>query len=791
MNVWPRPFHPKRPSVRGSQGGPGPRSLHWGVGFAALVGLGLCSVPLFGTLGPESALVLGVLLPPWAAAIGARSARSAPCRSMPSSRLLCRAVGHGWLLVAVPVLLLALNALRFKTCEPFSGLSFLALGPLSGVTLASVVGVALGSATGRTVLATSLAAGVPLVAIGKALWDFVATPGIFAFGHFFGYFPGTLYDRRVDIPDAWFAQRALDVLIGAALWALVVALRDRQTGTVRVVHGLRHPIILALAATCTLAAGATERKALHLGQRTSSAYIKSRLGLAINSGRCQIVVPRELEVDEVRRLAQDCDFRVRQLETALGVHEDQRITAYFFRSANEKRTLMGAANVYIAKPWRREVYLQLATSPHPVLAHELAHVVARHAARGPFGIAGHLYGLIPEPTLVEGLAVALEPTARGELTSHQWAKAAQQAGVAPTLETLLGPSFFGRNQALAYTLAGSFLQHVLETRGKRTVREIYRQGDVVAVLGRPWSALEAEWRRALSRVPLPEHAQALAQARFERPGVFSQVCPHTVERLEAELSGALASGDIQRAVSTCRTVLDIDPNDTGTRALLVDTLARTGDSRGAQAELARLVGPPSAPGPVVARARVGLSDGAFIRGDYAAAEAGYRTLLREALPEAELRQIEVKLLGVSAGDPLRRWVAELLIGPPGRGIDTRTAVHATAQIAALEPGGLGPYLAARLLSAAGRYDLARPLLGEAVTRGLATRRLLIEAYRQRALAAFNERAYAEAEGSVTALAGLPDATLAEQLEARDWRARIDFVRRIEGIAPSAKNATSP
>ena len=44
---------------------------------------------------------------------------------------------------------------------------------------------------------------------------------------------------------------------------------------------------------------------------------------------------------------------------------------------------MGAMRVYIAKPWRREVYLQLADFPHPVFAHELAHVVARNASSGP------------------------------------------------------------------------------------------------------------------------------------------------------------------------------------------------------------------------------------------------------------------------------------------------------------------------------------------------------------------------------------------------------------------------
>ena len=37
---------------------------------------------------------------------------------------------------------------------------------------------------------------------------------------------------------------------------------------------------------------------------------------------------------------------------------------------------MGAADTYIAKPWRREVYVQAAGYPHPVLGHELMHVLA-------------------------------------------------------------------------------------------------------------------------------------------------------------------------------------------------------------------------------------------------------------------------------------------------------------------------------------------------------------------------------------------------------------------------------
>jgi len=64
------------------------------------------------------------------------------------------------------------------------------------------------------------------------------------------------------------------------------------------------------------------------------------------------------------------------------------VRAFFFRDAAEKKRLMGAGDTYIAKPWRKEVYLQMGAYPHPVLGHELAHVVAGSFGRGPFRIAG-------------------------------------------------------------------------------------------------------------------------------------------------------------------------------------------------------------------------------------------------------------------------------------------------------------------------------------------------------------------------------------------------------------------
>jgi tetratricopeptide (TPR) repeat protein len=749
-------------------------SVRWSMALAVVLGLVLCFLPLTSTIGPESALVLALLLSPLAALMGVRIGLSA--QGKPSSELLCEAVGLAWLLLAIPLALLALNLLRVDVCDPLGGLAFVALGPWCSLSLAAVLGVS-ASLLPRPRIATAIALAVPLLAIARALHDFLESPGIFAFGHFFGYFPGTFYDRQIEIGQAWWSHRLLSAVIGAGLWAFTIAARDLQSSRADLARLPQRPLLAALVAVAACAALLSARHSHALAHTTSSRHVAHSLGLIVEGPRCRAVVPRELERGEAQRLTEECELRISQLERALGVRESGRVTAYFFRSTQEKRALMGAARVYIAKPWRREAYLQLAGFPHPVLAHELAHVVARHAASGPFGVPGKLWGLIPEPTLIEGVAVALDPTTRDELTPHQWAKAAKRARVAPPISALLGPRFLAHNQALAYTLAGSFLRYVLDTYGAAKLRRIYRTGDVTGSLGKSFAQLEASWEKALAELPLPAHAEALARLRFERPGVFSQVCPHEIERLESELGAALGAGDLARAQQRCAEVLAIDPANTGTRATYAGTLAQRGAFERAKEQLHALLGPPAAPTATLARARALVADAGYARRDFEAARREYQELLRAPQPESDLRQLEVKLLALEAGEPTRSIIADLLIGKGGRPPDPRAAMHLIQRLYVLRRDGLAHYLEARQLMFAGRHDLAQPLIGGALERGLPTRRLRVEALRAAALAAFIVGALDEAAQHAESLKEDREASLAERAEASDFQQRIAFRRR--------------
>ena len=89
-------------------------------------------MPLLGVQGVESALVLGVIVPLFAAG-WARAARSRHARRRRQSAPL-RCSRHAACLrsacvLALPMLVLWLNALRVRNCAPLEGLAFMLLGP--------------------------------------------------------------------------------------------------------------------------------------------------------------------------------------------------------------------------------------------------------------------------------------------------------------------------------------------------------------------------------------------------------------------------------------------------------------------------------------------------------------------------------------------------------------------------------------------------------------------------------------------------------------------------------------
>jgi hypothetical protein len=752
------------------------------LGLAVALALALCCVPLFAVHGAESALVLGVCLPPMAAMVCARlTARlREQTGNVRPGRALELAVGYALLLFAAPTFVLLVDSARVRNCTPGLGFAFMLLGPGFGVVLASLVGVCCALSVRSARAASALAILVSLLPVGLGVLRFYASPAIFAYGHFYGYFPGTLYDEGVSITAPLLWLRVFTSLWIAGLALLVVSASDATSlRWSRPTRERRSGFAVAL--SCIALAAFAEVYAPELGHASSVTLIESALGGSMRSERCQLYFPRELSQHVRARLADDCDFRVWQAEHWLGLTHPAPISVFVFRSAQEKSALMGAAQTNLAKPWRSEVYISDSGWPNPVLGHELVHIVARGAGRGPLRIAGRALGLWPDLALIEGVAMAAAWQTQGGLTPHQWARAMLELGMTPRLSQLFGPSFLGQERSLAYTLCGSLLRFVADRHGSAAVREAYRTADLAAAVHLPLSMLEQQWHAYLRSVPLPGSALALARARFSGSSILSELCPHALAKLHDALDGSLAAGNDADAKLECTRILQIDATDAATRAALVAVLARSGAMQAAERELARLQKPPLGSPTFAARAQQALADESFRAGRLPEAAATYERLLQAPNDEESLRQLQVRALAAHAGGRQARLLFDLLVAEPGERTDPATAVHLARELRTERSDGLPSYLEARQLYFQKRFALAAPLLAEAQHLGLPTPELSAENLRLLAITRFATGELELSAQLFEQFAGHDNPGRAA--DAQDWLARITFTRSRVGVPP--------
>src|SRR5690606_27607511 len=130
------------------------------------------------------------------------------------------------------------------------------------------------------------------------------------------------------------------------------------------------------------------------------------------------------------------------------------------------RRLVGAAGTQFAKPWLAQLHIDARGHPHPVLKHELAHLIAAPLGRRPFGVSATALGFLPIQGLIEGAAVAADWPA-DDLTVHEKAAALERMGLAPRLDRILDAAgFWSQPASRAYSYAGSFVRWLVEAHGR-------------------------------------------------------------------------------------------------------------------------------------------------------------------------------------------------------------------------------------------------------------------------------------------------------------------------------------
>ncbi len=435
-------------------------------------------------------------------------------------------------LLALPLLISSLNALRVGGCGLLSGLGFYLLLPGVSVVFATAVAIFLHNHTRRRWLAVVLFFLLLLLSVTFTLLRTVYGVPLYAFNAFFGYFPGPIYDPALAI-DARLVLYRLFVL-GLALWWLLLDWQSIFTWRTRRAAGFWF---------LTLLLAGLFLSESHLGFYTSRDYLRRSLGSKLAGEGFQLFYDRRLSSQDFNpdEFKSDCQYWFDTIRRELQLEDNkQPITIYVYGDVASKKRLTGAGKTLIGDPINREVHMLPAAFPNTILKHELTHVLA-----GAFGIAR--LGLARTPGLMEGLAVALEGW-QGKFSTHQWAKAVMERERPPDVkEVMQGLKFYQFPMKQSYSVAGSFVEFLLQRYGLDRFKEVYRTGRFQRVYQLEIHELISQWRSWLDDVVLSAGDREEMQPVLARKAIFQRRCPHETASLRAVGYRATVSGDFERA----------------------------------------------------------------------------------------------------------------------------------------------------------------------------------------------------------------------------------------------------
>lgn len=577
-----------------------------------------------------------------------------------------RAVRPALWAVALPLALLLLNALRVRNCDPLEGLAFYGAMTAGSYLFAATLGAAAGLATGRAGRAAVLFALVWLAWVLRDALQLYLEPPIFVFSPFAGFVSGAIYDDVISLDSRLAAYRALNAAQLVVLWMVVSAAWSPEA---RRLQGrrlrARNVRWWALVAAVAVAAGVLFGLRARIGFELDRGAIQRQLGGEISSERVVIhydVV--SIGPEEAARLLEDHHHHLDVIADTLGEGFRGVVHSYVYRDPAQKRRLMGGARVDVAKPWLGEIHLNRTRIGASVVRHELAHVVLGQYAPPPLHLPVR-WRVIPHAALIEGCAEALEWMG-SQHTLHEWSAAMRAAGLAPSLQRLMGPDgFLSQPAGKAYTLSGSFARWLLDTRGPERFKAMYATADIEGTYDRPLGELLGEWNAFLDAIaPGPDLVEVTRQI-YDVKGLFHRVCPLETARLRAASRTAALEGRYDDTLDLLREILSFTPDDPRARAPLVGTLSLLGRAEECRAEAARLLDSDGVNGSMRALTRERVADVAWRSGETTTARRIYDSLVDAPALQRRRRNVLVKRDLVTDGE------REPILGPFLMGIERR------------------------------------------------------------------------------------------------------------------------
>lgn len=672
-----------------------------------------------------------------------------------------------------------------------------AIGALLGLSLALVLIIAGATVLGALIVgggvaiilgglfwliaphrSTVVALALPLVVIAAGgLYRFYSAPPVFTYNAILGYFPGNLYDENIELGTALLWSRLEQLAWVIAVLGIVASRLDvpsyRIARDARPAQRRFIPLFVALAA-------ATGGTLLHLsagtlGYSIDRGEIADELGGTYETPHFVIHYAKTPEIEkDISLVAADHELRYAQVVAQLGVAPPGKLTSYYFANRDQKARWIGAKDVEMAKPWRREIYLDHRSFPHGSLRHEIAHAVASAFGDPIFGVASRRVAGVPvmvSPGLIEGLAVAIDwPSGYERLTPHEAVRAMQAMGYTPTIRQLLSLQFLAVSSARSYSTAGSFLKFLLDTYGAASLRKLYSSGgDFGGVYGKSITKLETEWREMISKIELPADVIEGTRERFRSGSVFARPCPHANAARREKAADALASGNRGDAIRLMRAICKDAPEEPRYKLELGDFLAGGSDEEQHEAKTLWTAIAESATATTSLRADA------------------YERLARDATDVVETIKLIGKARELGVDPNARRqleaeWFALHHDGPAafalrGYFFPSKTPINSPtwAVMASIaEPDlGFGFYLLGLQLTVSSDWKQSAVALDYSLARGLPDIAFVRNGARKLAVAAYRAHDVPRVKRAIEVLRG-PGMTETDHLLADDWEQRLRF-----------------
>lgn len=751
--------------------------------------------------------------------------RSNPVRNPCFPALLALLFGLALSTLLLPLVVMFVKSWISGFCNVSEGLAFYLLLPGISVLWSTAVALLCALAVERRLHATLLFLGVMFLSIGISLYRLATQPPVFAYNPIIGYFPGPIYDEVVVITTTLLTARAivlvsvlaiaagLHICFDLSTWkirpALFLKVRrgspdgggpnsgspdganpDEGRATSATIAMPTTPATTTAAATpatpfTTVMTGIVMRVLFMaslavlavadvyrapLGIVIDRAHIQQTLGGHRQTEHFDIYYDQNTIADwNIELIARDHEYQLDKVISYLDVPPPStRIASYLYAHADQKKRLMGARHTSMERPGSDEMHLNNASFPHPVLKHELVHVVS-----AAFGNA--LYGGSYWIGFHEGLAEAVD-WQDAPMNPHEWSRAMRELGFAPPLENLLSMTgFWTAASSRSYTLCGSFVRFLIERYGLPTFKQAFPEGAVEEAYGRTPAELVAEWETFVDGITLREDQLRIARQRFIRPAIFRRRCPHEVAALNDRAWQAYSAGRYSDAVGDFDRVLELEPeNPSALRGLLYGTYRLEDYDRTESA--ARLIERPDQ--------TVGLlADAHLIRGDTAwktertdDARRSWEAVVDLHASEAMSRAALIRL-GALDREQIQETTMAYLTATRGQW----NLVEAVRDASELAPEyGAGYYLTGRWLYLSGYYERALTHLSKADALELPGEPVRRENLRLEAMSHFYLEDYEQSAETFGRLAALADS----EGMARTWEAWIDRCRWYQAAAES-------